>query len=100
MQYRLHVRVWKAIGWRPLTLDEWILVGSSALLVADNVEVPTETDYTLAEKVEHYVSIGNEVAAREQVVRFLFAETRHVGGHTWRSHHSSTIRPISTSTVS
>lgn len=100
MHYSLHVRVWESIGWRPLTLEEWILVGSSALLVADNVEVPTEQDFTLAEKVEFYVSMNNEVAAREQVVRFLFAETRHVGGHTWHIQHSSMTRPTSISTGS
>ena len=69
-------------------------------MVADNVEVPTEEDFTLAEKVEFWVSMNNEVVAREQVVRFLLAETRHVGGHTWHNHHSSTIRHTNISTVS
>ena len=52
MSYYHHTWVWPAIGWRPLTFDEWKHEGSVALLVASNVEVYTQEDLEIAEQIE------------------------------------------------
>jgi hypothetical protein len=67
-------------------------------MVADNVEIPTEYDFAIAEKVERYILMGNEVDARALVVRLIPGVVPETGEYTsWPHLHSSMSERTNTS---